>query len=87
MLAIPSPPLQVNWEKYKKAVRRVAFNMIVVSLCSVLSTYPLYVWRGSQCGYELPSFPTTIWHLFVYIITHEIIFYYSHRYRFVGALI
>ena len=74
------PLVQVNWEKYKKALWRCAFNCVVVTMIFNLVTYPLAVWRGLDAGYELPSFATTIWHLFGYIVLEEIGFYYSHRY-------
>ena len=71
--------MQVNWEKYKKALWRCVFNSVVVGLTFNLVTYPLAVWRGMDAGYELPSFTTTVWHFFGYIVIEEIGFYYSHR--------
>ena len=78
-----SPPfpssLKVNWKMYKKGLRRVLFNMFVVGLLFNLAQYPVIKLRGNDCGYTLPTFTTTIWHLFVYIIVEEIGFYYTHR--------
>ena len=74
--------MQVNWDRYKQTVRLVAFNLAVVNLICTVTTYPLVLWRGNQCGYELPAFTTTIWHLLVCIIMEEIGFYYIHRHEF-----
>ena len=71
--------LQINWEVYKKTLRRTVFNALVTSLFFQLSIHPLVRWRGIDCGYELPSFPTALWHLFLYLIIVEIGFYYTHR--------
>ena len=48
--------------------------------------YPLALLRmkGDECGYTLPTFTTTVWHLFMYILFEEIGFYYSHRYGHAG---
>lgn len=70
---------QVNWQMYKKTLRRVLFNSLVTSTVFQLTSYPLVVWRGMSCGYELPSLPTVIWDLFLCLIVVEIGFYYSHR--------
>lgn len=69
----------VSWEKYKTAVKLCVFNMTVVGFMFNLVTYPLLVWRGCDTGYELPSFTTTIWHAFCFIVIEEIGFYYGHR--------
>lgn len=70
---------QVNWQMYKKTLRRVLFNSLVTSTVFQLATYPLVTWRGMSCGYELPSLPAVIWDLFLCLIVVEIGFYYSHR--------
>lgn len=64
---------------YKKALRRVLFNVFVVGFLFNLAQYPAIKLRGNDCGYTLPTFTTTIWHLFIYIIVEEIGFYYTHR--------
>jgi len=69
----------VNWEKYKKALWLCLFNSLFTVTLFNLATYPLGVWRGMDAGYELPSFATTVWHLFGYIVVEEIGFYYLHR--------
>jgi len=76
----------VNWEKYKKCLRRVLFNVFVVGIFFNLTMYPLALLRmkGDECGYTLPTFTTTVWHLFMYILFEEIGFYYSHRYGHAG---
>ena len=75
-----SPSLsQVNWQMYKKTLNRVLFNALVTSAIFQLTTYPLAVWRGMPCGYELPSFPVVLWDLFLCLVVVEICFYYSHR--------
>ena len=71
--------LQINWEVYKKTLRRTLFNSLVTSLFFQLSIYPFVRWRGIDCGYKLPSFPTALWHLFLYLVIVEIGFYYTHR--------
>ena len=71
--------LQINWEIYKKTLRRTVFNALVTSLFFQLSIHPLVRWRGINCGYELPSFPTALWHLFLHLVIVEIGFYYTHR--------
>ena len=71
---------QVNWETYKKAVKVSMFNAIVVSAIFQHITYPLVVWRDLDYGLVLPSFTTTLWHLFIFMIVVEVGFYYSHRY-------
>jgi len=73
--------VQINWKVYKKTLQRSLFNALVTSLIFQLSIHPLVYWRGIDCGYELPSFPTTLWHLFLCVVVVEIGFYYSHRYQ------
>ena len=70
---------QVNWETYKKTMKRSMFNATVITLLFQQATYPLVVWRGLDFGVELPSLPTVIWHLFICMVVIEIAFYYSHR--------
>jgi len=69
----------VNWQRYKKALILSVFNTVVVGVFFNVVTYPLMVVRGMPCGYALPSFATTVWHLFCYIVVEEIGFYYFHR--------
>ena len=57
----------------------IALNIFVVGPLFNVVVYPLTVWRGNECGYELPSFLVTVWHLFCYIVVEEIGFYYFHR--------
>eukprot|EP00731_Ephydatia_muelleri_P030775 Em0022g289a len=68
----------VNWEQYKKALKRCALNGLGVGTVFNICMLPIYR-RTVTCGYELPSFPTTLWHLFVYMLIEELGFYYSHR--------
>ena len=77
-LLLPPTP-QVNWEKYKKALKLVAFNTFVIGPFFNLITYPLVYWRGNQCGYELPTFAATIFHFFMFLVVEEVLFYYAHR--------
>lgn len=72
--------IQVNWDTYKKAIKGSMINLTVITLLFQQVTYPLIVLSGVDFGPELPSLPTTIWHLFISIIVVEIGFYYSHRY-------
>ena len=74
-------PLQVNWKKYKSAMKLIALNLFVVAPLFNLTVYPLIVWRGVECGYELPSFLTMVWHLFCCAAVEEIGFYYCHRFN------
>lgn len=69
----------VSWKLYKKALRRVIFNITVVSFGLTLVTYPVVRWRGSSCGRDLPLFSTTILHMLGFLVLVEIGFYYSHR--------
>lgn len=73
-------PSKVNWQTYKKTLRRVLFNALVTNTVFQLTVYPLMVWRGMPCGYELPSFGRVIWDAFICLVVVEIGFYYSHRY-------
>ena len=57
-----------------------AFNSLVVVFVFSICTYPLAKWRGMTYGYMLPSFPSAVCHLLVYVVVEEIGFYYSHRY-------
>jgi sterol desaturase/sphingolipid hydroxylase (fatty acid hydroxylase superfamily) len=75
--------MQVSWKKYKKALKLIALNVFVVGPLYNVVVYPLTVWRGNECGYELPSFLVTVWHLFCYIVVEEIGFYYFHRYTLI----
>ena len=70
----------VSWKKYKKSLKWIALNIFVVGPAFNVVVYPLTVWRGNECGLELPSFLTTVWHFFCYIVVEEIGFYYWHRY-------
>ena len=71
--------LQVNWKRYKKALLLCGINITVVSFSFNMVSYPLMVLRGNPCGYTLPSFAMTLWHLFCFIVVEEIGFYYTHR--------
>ena len=70
---------QVSWTKYKKALKLCGFNITVVSVLFNIVTWPVMEWRGCEAGYDLPSFTTTVWHLFCFIVVEEIGFYYGHR--------
>lgn len=69
----------MSWVKYKRALLLCGFNVTVVGMFFNLAMYPLMEWRGCVAGYQLPSFTTTVWHLFCYIVVEEIGFYYGHR--------
>ena len=71
--------MQVSWVKYKRALLVSSFNITVVNCCFSAMAYPLMMWRGCGTGYELPSFATTVWHAFCFIVIEEIGFYYGHR--------
>ncbi len=71
--------VQVSWVKYKKALKVCVFNTTVVGGTFNVLTSPLMEWRGCEVGYQLPSLPTTLWHLFCYLVIEEIGFYYGHR--------
>ena len=73
--------LQVNWEKYKKALKLCCLNVFLVGPLFNVVMYPLNQWRGNECNCELPSFATTVWHLFGFIVVEEIGFYYIHRFE------
>ena len=77
---LETTPSKVNWQTYKKTLRRVLFNALVTTAVFQLTMYPLMVWRGMPCGYELPSFQRVIWDTFIYVVIVETGFYYSHRY-------
>ena len=66
-------------QKYAKAIKQCLFNLVVVDLVFGVATYPIRAWRGFSCGYDIPSFPTVLLHLAVFIIVEEIGFYYAHR--------
>lgn len=68
----------VNWIKYKKCLRRVLFNTLIVGQLLQLLTWPIAKNR-LNCGYELPTFPQTIIHLLFFILVEEFGFYYLHR--------
>ena len=72
--------MQVNWETYKKAIKGSMFNVIVMTLLFQQVTYRLVMLSSVDFGPELPSLPTTLWHLFISVVVVEIGFYYSHRY-------
>ena len=65
--------------KYKKCLKRVLFNAVVVGSLFQLVTYPLWKWRGVRFALDLPTFPQTIVHLLFYIFAYEFFFYYTHR--------
>ncbi|XP_064383183.1 fatty acid hydroxylase domain-containing protein 2-like [Halichondria panicea] len=69
----------VSWMKYKKALWRCAFNIVVVVLLFQLVMYPLAVLGRMHAGYELPTFATTVLHFTGYMVIEEIGFYYTHR--------
>ena len=71
--------LQVDRQKYAKAVKQCLFNMVVLNLVFGLASYPFVAWRGPSCGYDIPSFPSVLLHLAVFILVEEIGFYYAHR--------
>ena len=55
------------------------FNLIVVDIVFGAATYHIRAWRGFSCGYDIPSFPTVLLHLAVFLVVEEILFYYAHR--------
>lgn len=69
----------MSWVKYKKALKLSGFNATVMGIIFNSVTWPLMEWRGCETGYNLPSFATTVWHLFCFIVVEEIFFYYGHR--------
>ena len=71
--------LQIDWKRYKKALKMVAFNIMVMGFAFNVLNYFLNQWRGSPCGYELPNFRTTVLHLMTFPIFNEIGLYYTHR--------
>lgn len=70
----------MNWQTYKKTLKRVLFNALATTAVFQLIMYPLMLWRGMPCGYELPSLRRVVQDAFIYLVAVEIGFYYSHRY-------
>ena len=63
--------------------------MVVVNLVFSVATYPVVSLRGSNCGYDIPSFPTVLLHLAAFLLVEELGFYYAHRLvsvLFIGTL-
>ena len=69
----------VDRQKYWKAAKQCLFNMVVVNLVFSVATYPVVSLRGSNCGYDIPSFPTVLLHLAAFLLVEELGFYYAHR--------
>lgn len=63
------------------------FNITVIGFLFNLVTWPMMEWRGCEVGYNLPSFATTVWHLFCYIVVEEVGFYYGHRLAFTMTIL
>ena len=59
------------------------FNNTIVATGFSLAFYQLIKWRGNSCGYELPSFSTTIIDFLAFLIFDEIGIYYTHRYIYI----
>ena len=63
--------------------------MVVVNFVFGVASYPVLALRGFNCGYNIPSFPTVLLHLAVFLLVEEIGFYYAHRLvsvLFIGTL-
>jgi methylsterol monooxygenase len=71
--------IPVNWQKYKKCLKVVTFNSVIVGTLFLVVTWPIAKWSKLNCGYDLPSFPQIIFHLLFFVICEEIGFYYLHR--------
>ena len=55
-------------KKYMKAFKQCMFNLIVVDIVFGAATYHIRAWRGFSCGYDIPSFPTVLLHLAVFLV-------------------
>lgn len=81
IFTIKSNCIQMDMKKFEKAMKQVAFYLIIQN---ALSTYPLYLaqkWRG--CPFspaETPGWGKLVWDICLVIVIQEVAFYYSHRY-------
>lgn len=72
-------PTQVPWDKYKKTLKVVTFNLLILSPLFALATHPLVVLRGNPCGYDLPSPLSALLQLTAAAAIQDVWFYYTHR--------
>jgi len=67
--------------KFWKAVKHVLVNQIVLDIPNGMMGYHLWLSRSSAFSslYTLPSLQTTLLHILVCMLSHDMFFYYSHR--------
>ena len=68
-------------KKLKRAIKMVAFNTIFINLSMA---YPMYL-SGEVVGnkYEIEELPTIgrfLYEFIVFVLIHEVTFYYAHRF-------
>ena len=69
----------MNCRKYLQATIVSTFNMTVVTVVHQAAMWYLAKWR-IKFGYdELPSLPTAVSHIIIFLVVVEITFFYMHR--------
>ena len=73
----------MDMQLFKKTVKLVLFNQMVVGLVFCYGVTWAFLKRGNPIGGELPSFPWVMFEILVFSFVEEFFFYYTHRYEFV----
>jgi len=72
----------IDWVKYKRMLRQVLFNNLVVSLVAGHVGYLVGFWINGRESEEsmrrLPALTTILWQFPVLLLIREVPFYYSH---------
>jgi methylsterol monooxygenase len=70
---------KLNHAKIYSLIHRILYNQVVVTIpTSLLMIYPISSYRLSF-NHELPSFKLTVFHLGMFTLIEEALFYYIHK--------
>lgn len=70
---------QLNHTKIQSLIYRILYNQVIVTIpTSLVLIYPISYYRLSF-ETEIPSFKTSIFHLVLFILIEETLFYYIHK--------
>jgi len=75
----PEKNVPLSTDKLIKVVKHVLFNQLVLGVLSGMASWSLFSSRNVHDIRVLPSLSTTILHILVCILCHDVWFYYGHR--------
>ena len=78
----------MEWSKVWRAVKMVAFNLIILNSVIIYPVHQVQMYLGMRYRIDdMPSVIEVLLHFVVFVVTQEVIFYYTHRYvsRFLSS--